>query len=84
MLRGIQSCIPVHGLHHRLTGRPRARLPDTVSHAYCALLCLQVPCPIDPSHTVGESKLKAHLKRCNKYTEQQREKVRQHLTQGRR
>ncbi|GAX76544.1 hypothetical protein CEUSTIGMA_g3990.t1 [Chlamydomonas eustigma] len=34
-----------------------------------------VPCPIDPSHTVPESKLKGHLKKCSKFVAQQQAKA---------
>ena len=39
-------------------------------------LSVQVPCPIDPSHTVAESKLQAHVKKCTRFIALLQEKVR--------
>lgn len=42
----------------------------------------RIPCPIDPSHTIYESNLKAHLKKCNKLTQRKSEEAKAFFRNG--
>ena len=42
----------------------------------------RIPCPIDPSHTIYESNLKAHLKKCNKITQKKNEESKIYYQNG--
>ncbi|GMH33104.1 hypothetical protein BSKO_00938 [Bryopsis sp. KO-2023] len=54
------------------------RFMAKAGHSYCGIHLFElkgegakrVPCPLDPAHTVLESELKTHIKKCNKRREQ--------------